>query len=289
MASNAPAAPPRENLIRALPGISLVREEGDTMPTLTGHAAVFNTWTTINSRMEGHFLERFAPGAFAKTISERGDKIKVLFNHGQDPSVGDKVLGPIRSLEEDEAGLRYEVPLLDTSYNRDLIPGLDAGLYGASFRFSVMREDRNDRPKRTEDNPDGIPERTVAEARLAEFGPVTFPAYPTATAGLRSLTDEFVMARFLDDPDRLAQLIEALKPRATTSVFISDGRNWQRKSDTEPDPPEDTTPPNNDRNDEPDPPEDTTPDAEPEPSEATTHSDSRSLFWFAEDPTKGAK
>jgi hypothetical protein len=40
-------------------------------------------------------------------------------------------------------------------------------------------------------NPDGIPERRITEARLYEFGPVTFPANPNATASIRSTTDDF--------------------------------------------------------------------------------------------------
>jgi hypothetical protein len=31
-----------------------------------------------------------------------------------------------------------------------------------------------------------LPERTIKELRLFEFGPVTFPAYQSATAGVRS-------------------------------------------------------------------------------------------------------
>lgn len=216
---------PRENLVRALPGARLVRAEGDAMPTLAGHAAVFNQWAEIRSRHEGHFLERIAPGAFAKTINENRDKIKVLYDHGLDPSVGNKPLGPIRILEEDNDGLRYEVPLLDTSYNRELIPALEAGLLGSSFRFSVMKENYVQKPKRSEENPNGLPERTVQELKMAEFGPVTFPAYTGATAGVRSITDEYLFARFLDDPERLEELIAAYK-----------------KTRMEPEPPEATTP-----------------------------------------------
>jgi hypothetical protein len=48
---------------------------------------------------------------------------------------------------------------------------------------------------RLEWNPQGIPERTVTQARVVEFGPCTFGAYKDATAGLRSLTDEFLDLR----------------------------------------------------------------------------------------------
>ncbi len=219
--------PPRENLFRALnEPPTLVRSTGQEMPTLTGHFAVFDQWTEINSVYEGRFLERLAPTSMDKTIAESRGQMRVLFNHGKDPQIGDKVLGPITQLRTDGTGANYEVQLLDTSYNRDLIPGLQAGLYGASFRFQVLNETFDSKPKRSDYNPEGIPERTITEARVREFGPVTFPAYAGATAGLRSLTDDFLFSQFIDDPDRLAELIEAFKQRR----------------DAEPEPSEATTP-----------------------------------------------
>lgn len=207
--ASVPRNPPRENLIRAThdDGALSTRDEGSSdMPVLVGHAAVFNQWTEINSAFEGRFMERIAPGAFAKTIGENRDRIKVLFQHGKDPQIGDKPLGPLRSIEEDSKGLRYEVPLLDTSYNRDLVPGLKAGLYGASFRFSVLRDNVKNKPPKSEYNPRGLPERTVEELRMPELGPVTFGAYASATAGLRSMTDEFLFDALTEDPERLELL-----------------------------------------------------------------------------------
>lgn len=182
--------PPREGLVRAVfPGVETRAAQDGGMPTLTGYFSVFNQPTEIRSRREGHFMEQIAPGAFAKTFQENRERMRVLFQHGRDPQVADKPLGAIRALEEDAHGARYEVELLDTSYNRDLLPGLEAGLYGASFSFSVVREDFDPSPQRSASNPDGIPERVVREAKVSEFGPVTFPAYAGATAGVRSLTD----------------------------------------------------------------------------------------------------
>jgi len=154
------------------------------MPTMTGHFAVFNEWTQIDSMFEGPFMERIAAGAFTRTLVQDRAGLKVLFQHGHDPHIGNKPLGPIDTLREDQHGAFYRVPLLDTTYNRDLLPGLERRLYGASFRFMVMREDVVERPGRSSHNPDGLPERTVREAKLFEFGPVTFPAYPEATAHL---------------------------------------------------------------------------------------------------------
>jgi HK97 family phage prohead protease len=195
-------------VIRAIrQGIKL-RAAGDSgMPTLHGHFAVFNRFTEIDSWMEGNFMERIAPGAFKKTFREQTPK--VLFQHGQDPQIGDKPLGPVEMLSEDSTGAAYEVPLLDTAYNRELIPGLEAGLYGASFRFSVVREEIDEEPEPSDDNPRGLAERTIKEARVMEFGPVTFPAYDDATAGVRSLTDRFLFDAIERDPTRARELMRA--------------------------------------------------------------------------------
>lgn len=151
----------------------------------------FNNWYEIDSAREGKFLERVAPGAFTKTIGERGGQIKVLFNHGHDNQIGEKILGKIVTLEERKDGAYAEIEMFDTSYNRDLIPGLRAGAYGSSFMFNVMDDAWEDRPERSESNPSGLPERTVRALRLLEFGPVTWPANPGTTAGLRSDTDTY--------------------------------------------------------------------------------------------------
>lgn len=202
------------DLVRAVPRTVELRaadsdgEGADSteMPTMRGHFSVFDTWYEIDSFWEGRFLERTAPGSFRKTLAEGLRTIKVLFNHGHDFHIGDKVLGPIGDAREDDFGAFYEVPLLDTTYNRDLLPGLEAGLYGSSFRFRVTRDEWNDEPGKSEHNPDGIPERTIKEVRVFEFGPVTFPANPDATAGVRCLTDDFYDRLRTRSPERVEQL-----------------------------------------------------------------------------------
>lgn len=182
------------------------REDG--MPVMTVRFSVFGAWYPIRSFWEGEFLERVVGGSFRKTISERGPQVKVLFNHGADFHIGDKVLG-VPSLLEERADSPYgEVPLLDTSYNRDLAEGLRAGAYGSSFMFNVLRDEWNEEPERSEHNPDGIPERTITEVRLLEFGPVTWPANPAATAGLRSGTDWYADSLRSRNPERYDALTE---------------------------------------------------------------------------------
>jgi len=198
----APAAGARAD--RVLELVEQTRAEGDTGSSslLCGHFAVFDQWATIRSWYEGEFLERIAFGAFAKTFAERRDQIRVQFDHGFDPFVGDSPLGPITELREETVGPWYEVPLLDTDYNRDRILPLLQGrtisgeshgsLLGASFRFSVVREEWNEEPGVSEWNPTGLPERTITELKCAEFGPVVFPAYAGASAGVRCLTDHYL-------------------------------------------------------------------------------------------------
>lgn len=256
MPEKTPERPPRDNLIRALAQKPVLRAaeraEDDAapvgMPTMIGHFAVFDTWTEINSFWEGEFLERIAPGAFKKTFRENRDGMRVLFNHGQDFWVGDKPLGPILDLREDKEGAYYEVPLLDTTYNRDIRPGLEAGLYGASFRFRVMKEELVQKPKTSEWNPRGLPERTIKEAQVMEFGPVTFPAYPAASAGLResavrSLTDAYVLGRMVRDPDKVREALEeALTARKAAPELAPEDKTEPTEPVVIPEPPTVTEP-----------------------------------------------
>ena len=175
----------------------------------------FDTWYEIDSWFEGLFLERTVRGAFAKTMRESRDSVVSLFNHGMDMYINDKVLGAVTDLREDDDAAVLEADLFDTSYNRDLIPGIRAGAYGSSFMFRVIRDEWNDDPGVSEWNPRGIPERTIKEVRLFEAGPVTFPANPDATAGMRSLvrsaTDTYYESLRARDPQR----VETLRSRVT--------------------------------------------------------------------------
>jgi hypothetical protein len=203
--------PLRDNIERSLARFTVSDDE--ELPTLAGHLAVFDQWTRISSMFEGEFMERIAPGAFAKTIAENRDSIQITFNHGHDPSLGDQVLADLRSIEEDDIGAAYEAALFP-EIPPLLMRGLKHGKYGASFRFSVVREEPSrwweKRPKTaTEQNPDRLPERTIRELALYEFGPVTYPAYAGATAGIRSTTDYYMSQRLTGDPARLLELLSA--------------------------------------------------------------------------------
>ena len=101
-----------------------------------------------------------------------------------------------------------------------LVDGLAADAYGSSFRFSVDEENIVERPGVSDHNPEGLPERTIVRASVFEVGPVTFPAYANADAGVRSLTDHFrpaaetVAELAANRPSELARMIEDVLHRA---------------------------------------------------------------------------
>lgn len=199
--------PPRDNLARAVyPGAEMQPTE-DGPPILRGYFSVFNDWYPVDSAFEGKFMESLAPGAFSKAIQESKRSLQALFDHGQDPVIGRKPLGPIRDIGEDERGAYYEVELLDTSYNRDLIPMLKAGTLGSSFRFNVIKDDFDPAPQRSAYNPEGMAERKIREVKLLDIGPTPFPVNPSADAGMRSVTDELVLSQLARDPERLRSLL----------------------------------------------------------------------------------
>ncbi len=209
MPSEKIAPPPRENLARAVyPGAELQPpSEEDGPPILRGYFSMFNDWYPVSSVYEGEFMESIAPGAFTKAITDSKRSLQALYDHGQDQHIGRKPLGPIRELGEDERGAFYEVELLDTSYNRDLLPGLRSGVYGSSFRFNVVKDEFDPAPQRSAYNPDRLPERRVREVKLLDIGPTPFPVNPSATAGVRSMTDELLITQLASDPERLRSLL----------------------------------------------------------------------------------
>lgn len=220
------------------------RADGGTdVHVMEGHFSVFDNWYEINSAFEGRFLERISPGAYKKTFKDdasrknAGEKIKCLLEHGHDPQVADKPLGVPRSLAEDGNGARYEVPLLDTSYVRDLIPALEAGAYGSSFRFRVLQDEWVEEPERSDHNPNGIPERTIKEVKVLEFGPTMFPANSAASAGLRSTTDEYYEGLKRRQPEAYADALRSVRETREPQV-TADADNESGRSESETDEPD---------------------------------------------------
>lgn len=225
-------AAPTDNLIRssaptsstiALRAADGVSSDGRT---LFGHFAVFDTWTRIDSYFEGTFLERLGSGAFQKTFRDQASQIRVIFQHGRDPEIGDKPLGAPDVLREDDQGAYYESELFDTPYVNQLIPALRAGQLGASFRFRVTKEQWIEPKKATDHNPEKLPERTIMGVHHFEHGPVTWGAYSDATAAVRSGTDDFIDS-LMNDPRFVARFTERAGLKVVEKILAqipSDGR-----------------------------------------------------------------
>lgn len=170
-------------------------DTGDGL-TLEGYAAVFNTPTRIDS-WEGKFDEIIAPGAFKKTLEERGDRVVLQFDHGQHPFIGSMPIGRIEELSEDSRGLKVKARLFDNDLIRPVRDAIDGqAIKGMSFRFNVLGEKW--------DESGDVDVRTITEVKLHEIGPVVFPAYEDTTVGVRSqtVTDAArTVSRLRDDED----------------------------------------------------------------------------------------
>ena len=204
-------AAPKDNLVRQVP---FTLERAVAAPdgqTLTGHGAVFNQWTEIDS-WEGTFQERIAPGAFKKTLRESGSKVRLQFDHGQHPLIGSIPIGSILDLREDDVGLFVQARLLDNWLIEPVRDAIREGaIDGMSFRFSVEKESWAE--------VDGVVQRTISEVRLMEVGPVVWPAYAGTDVGVRSLQ----LARDLaaaDDQTRreVARVLTATIPSPATRM-----------------------------------------------------------------------
>jgi HK97 family phage prohead protease len=146
------------------------RQAEDGTMRLSGYAAVFN-----DDSVPLPFIERIAPGAFRKTLSETPD-VRLLINHEGLPLARTKN-GTLR-LTEDQAGLYMDADLPDTQAARDLYTLVERGdVDQMSFAFRVIRQKWNE----------GRTERTLTELSLADgdVSVVTYPAYPTTTVEAR--------------------------------------------------------------------------------------------------------
>jgi len=151
-----------------------LRQEGDGN-TFVGYAAVFDS-----PSQPLPFIERIAPGAFAKSLRNRKQDIRLYVNHDSNMVLASRRSGTLR-LSEDERGLRVEADLPDTTAGRDIRELMATGVVDKmSFGFQVDR--RGDKW-----SDDGM-ERTLTSVRLFEVSVVTgFPAYEATTAAVRSL------------------------------------------------------------------------------------------------------
>jgi len=155
------------------------RQAEDGTMRLSGYAAVFN-----NDSVPLPFIERIAPGAFRKTLTETPD-VRLLINHEGLPLARTK--NETLRLHEDETGLYMDADLPDTQAARDLYTLVERGdVDQMSFAFRVIRQKWNE----------GRTERTLTELSLADgdVSVVTYPAYPTTTVEAREHLQNAIQA-----------------------------------------------------------------------------------------------
>lgn len=160
---------------RALSTSIELRAIGDAgeQRTATGYAVLFNNETDIG----GYWREKFAPGAFTQSLSERD--VVALLGHMRDRPVGRMSRGTL-VLAEDAKGLAFTNDLPDTSDGRDLAVQIERGdIEGMSFGFRTLKEEWDETVE--------PPLRTVIQAEIYEITYTAFPAYPDTSVGMRSL------------------------------------------------------------------------------------------------------
>ena len=146
------------------------RQADDGTMRISGYAAVFN-----DPSVPLPFVERIAPGAFRKTLTETPD-VRLLINHEGLPLARTK--NGTLTLTEDERGLYMDAVIADTQEGRDLYTLIQRGdMDQMSFAFRVIRQKWNE----------GRTERTLTELSLADgdVSVVTYPAYPTTSVEAR--------------------------------------------------------------------------------------------------------
>lgn len=168
--------PKRERRFYPLAELRVAEAADGKSAKISGHAAKFD----VPSEDLGGFVERVAPGAFAKTIMSAD--IRALFNHDSNIVLGRNKAGTLR-LSEDTAGLAIDIDAPDTQLVRDMVlaPMRRGDVTQMSFGFIT----RNDKWAKV----DGIWVRTLLEVDLFDVSPVTFPGYPQTDVAVRSMED----------------------------------------------------------------------------------------------------
>ena len=147
-----------------------------------GYAAKFG-----NIDLHGDMI---MPGAFTKTITERGpqgkNEIWFLHNHSSD-----NPLGKPSVLKEDNYGLYFEAAIIDTEIGEDILKLYENGLINQhSIGFSTIKETRVEEGNQK-------PYYQIQEVKLYEFSSVLWGANPeTPFLGLKSMDAKGLQDRF---------------------------------------------------------------------------------------------
>lgn len=153
-----------------------------------GHAAVFDTRTSIGNPLRWGFYEELAKGCFTKTLKECDARF--LLDHDSYYVVS-RMTADTLDLREDATGLAVDSDLdVNLSYVKDLKANVRNGnITGMSFGFYVVKDQWSTEEVEVSGSkePIEVEVRRILEVRLVEVSAVTFPAYPSTDAGLRDV------------------------------------------------------------------------------------------------------
>ncbi|POY04859.1 HK97 family phage prohead protease [Mycobacterium kansasii] len=140
--------------------------------TVYGTVVPYGEEITVRD-FDGEYRERFAPGAFERSIRERGHKLKLLVSH---TSITRYPVGRAVELREERFGLFAAFDIARTKDGDEALDNINAGVVDSfSVGFRPIRDRREN----------GVVVRV--EAALIEVSLTGTPAYPGAEiAGVRS-------------------------------------------------------------------------------------------------------
>jgi uncharacterized protein len=149
-------------------------------PKIEGVAAVYDQPTRINTAF-GSYVEVIERGFFEGVME---DDVRALWNHNTDLVLGRTKAGTLEIRDRKE-GLGTVIHPPDTQWGRDAVTSIKRGdVDQMSFAFTV-KEGWDE----WKENGEGVMVRTLkagACKQLYDVSPVSFPAYPQTSVGVRS-------------------------------------------------------------------------------------------------------
>jgi hypothetical protein len=180
----------------SLTQVEVRAEEESEPPKIVGYAAVFNEFSEPLGG--GGFREVIRPGAFSKTIKTAD--VRALWNHDPNYVLGRTKSGTLK-LTEDDHGLAIEITPPNTSWAKDLMESIRRGdVDQMSFGFFAVQD------RWSTEN--GQTVRELLEVELFDVSPVTFPAYPQTSVGVRSAEEvyrEYISSSMQGQPEEERQ------------------------------------------------------------------------------------
>lgn len=179
-----------------------IREADESGRTVFGRFVPYGEPATVNDG-DGPYRERFAPGAFTRSLEQTASKVSMFVQHDR------RAIPLARGLvdwQETDGGLDGAFRLIDTSAADDALVAIREGVmdsFSVGFR-GLRAEQDGDTTVRT-------------EAALLEVSLVTSPAYSGAlVGGVRTADDLLDAWESLSESDQ-ARILEAIGPASGTA------------------------------------------------------------------------